>query len=117
MKSSDTETYRIIGCAMKAHTQLGHGFLEAVYQEALEVELLKAKIPYKRECELPIYYDGIAMNIRYRVDFICFDNTIVELKALEKLTPAHDSQVLNYLKASKIKKGLLLNFGSKSLQQ
>jgi GxxExxY protein len=110
------EVYQIIGVAMEVHKELGCGFLEVVYQEALEIEFRLKNIPYKREARLKIYYKGNLLKKFYETDFVCFDKVIVETKALDALTSVHKSQLLNYLKATGIKVGLLLNFGSKSLE-
>ena len=110
------ETYEIIGVAYEVHNELGPGFLEAVYQEAFEIELISRKIPYEREKLLNIYYKSIKLSKEYSADFFCFDKIIVELKALSVLTGDHESQLLNYLTSTKTKVGLLINFGSKSLQ-
>jgi GxxExxY protein len=112
----DKETYAIIGAAMTVHRELGCGFLEAVYQDALEKEFQYLKIPYKREYKLPVFYHGQQLNSFYKADFICFDSVIVELKALQNLSGNENAQVINYLKASNLHKALLLNFGTKSLQ-
>lgn len=112
----DPETYAIIGAAMAVHGQLGCGFLEAVYQEALERELRARNIPSERETELPIFYRGERLNAFYKADFICFGSTIVELKALKQLSGTEEAQVLNYLKASRLTKALLINFGADRLQ-
>jgi GxxExxY protein len=109
------ETYQIIGVAYEVHNELGPGFLEAVYQEAFEIELIFRKIPYEREKLLNIYYKNIKLSKEYSADFYCFDKIIVELKALGGLTGDHESQLLNYLTATKTKVGLLINFGAKSL--
>ena len=101
---------------MKVHSSLGCGFLEAVYQEALECEFIKSKIPFIREKELPIFYEGQRLKTFYKVDFLCYENVIVELKALSQLSGNEEAQVINYLKASNLSKGLLINFGSKSLK-
>ena len=111
-----TEVYNIIGAAMEVHKILGCGFLEAVYQEALELEFQYRKIPYEREVQLDIYYKEQLLKKHYQADFICYDDIIVELKALSALTSEHESQLLNYLKATGSKVGLLINFGNKSLE-
>ena len=105
------EAYKIMGAAFKVYNGLGHGFLEAVYQEALEIEFQKQGIPYEREKELKIQYDGIELKQTYKADFVCFGKIIVELKAVSALEDAHRSQVYNYLHATNYKLGLLLNFG------
>ena len=113
---SDPETYAIIGAAMEVHRQLGHGFLEAVYQEALAIEMTKRNIPFEREVAVPVEYKGQRLQCSYRVDFICFDKVVVELKANNQLTGADDAQLINELKATGLNRGLLLNFGSPSLE-
>ena len=110
------ECYEIIGSCMEVHKELGCGFLEAVYQEALEFELIERKIPFDRECQLDIFYKGRELDKKYFADFICFDEVVVELKAVSNLNDVHYSQVLNYLKANRKQIGLLINFGSRSLQ-
>ena len=112
----DPQTHAIIGAAMEVHGQLGHGFLEAVYQEALAVEFADRSIPFLREVELPILYKERHLRCTYRVDFICFDSIIVELKALKALTSVEESQAINYLKAAEKERMLLLNFGSSRLE-
>ena len=97
---------------MHVYNTLGSGFLEAVYQEALELELAKRNIPYEREKELSICYNGVVLKQTYRADFVCYGNIIVELKAVAHLDDTHRSQVFNYLKATGYKLGLLLNFGN-----
>ena len=105
------ESYKIIGAAFKVYNTLGPGFLEAVYQEALEIEFQRQGIPYEREKELKISYDGIELKQTYKSDFVCFGKIIVELKAVSSLDEVHRSQVYNYLHATGYKLGLLLNFG------
>lgn len=105
------QSYAINGAAMHVYNVLGYGFLESVYQEALEIEFLKRGIPYEREKELKIYYAGKAMRQTYRADFVCYNNIIVELKAVAHLDDVHRSQIYNYLKATGYKLGLLYNFG------
>ena len=105
------ESYKIIGAAFKVYNTLGHGFLEAVYQEALEIEFQKQGIPYEREKELKIVYDGVELKQTYKADFVCFEKIIVELKAVSALDDVHRSQVYNYLHATGHQLGLLLNFG------
>ena len=112
----DPETYAIIGAAMTVHRELGCGFLEAVYQDALEKEFQHLNIPYAREVKLPVFYRGEQLNSYYQADFICFDSVIVELKALQRLSGTEEAQVINYLKASNLHRALLVNFGTKSLQ-
>jgi len=110
------ESYEIIGAAMEVHKQLGNGFLEAVYQEALAVELESRKIPFKKEFRLEVSYKGKVLSKYYIADFICYDNIIVEIKAVNELSGVDESQVINYLKAANLKLGVLINFGSQSLE-
>lgn len=105
------ESYKIVGAAFKVYNNLGHGFLEAVYQEALEIEFERQGIPYEREKELSIIYDGIQLKQTYKADFVCYGKIIVELKAVSELVDAHRSQIYNYLHATGYRLGLLLNFG------
>jgi GxxExxY protein len=106
---------KIIGCAMKVHTTLGNGFQEAIYQRCLEIELYKQGLLFSRELEMIIFYDEIEVG-RRRVDFLVDEKVMVELKAVSKLEDIHLAQVLNYLEAYKLETGLLINFGSKSLE-
>ena len=112
----EDESFKIIGACMEVHKELGSGFLEGVYQEALAVEFKKQNIPFEREKEINISYKGINLNKKYISDFICNDKILLKLKALRKLTLEHESQVLNYLKATGFKLGLLINFGESSLK-
>ena len=110
----DPKTYSIIGAAMEVHRELGPGFLEAVYRGALAVEFELRGIPFQREVELPVTYKGRELDARYRADFICFDRAVVvETKALSQLSGNEEAQVINYLKATRIQVGLLLNFGGR----
>lgn len=110
------ESYKIIGACMAVHNELGMGFLEAVYQEALEYEFQCRDIPYVREKQLDIRYKDRSLVKKYQADFVCYGDIIVELKALGTLDGTHQSQVINYLKATDLRLGLLVNFGRKSLE-
>jgi len=112
----DPETYAIIGAAMAVHKELGNGFLEPVYQEALAIEMKKRNIPFQQESSVPVFYQGQQLGVSYRADFICYGTIIVELKALSSLSGTEEAQMINYLKATGFKKGLLLNFGKPSLE-
>ena len=114
--SRDRQTHAIIGAAMEVHRELGSGFLEAVYQEALAIEFAARSVLFVREKELPVYCKGKLLPCSYRADFVCYDEVIVELKALKAITGADQAQLLNYLKATGLGRGLLLNFGRPSLE-
>lgn len=109
------ESYKIIGACINVHKNLGAGFLESVYSEALELELDKAGVTFEKEKKLPVYYDGKKLNKYFRADFICFDTIILELKATKYTIDADIQQTLNNIKATKFKLGLLINFGTPSL--
>ncbi len=110
------EVYAIIGAAMEVLAQLGRGFVESVYQEALAIEFTKRGIPYLEQKELVITYKGKTLEKRFLVDFLLYNKIILEIKAVEKLTNVHEAQLLNYLKASGISIGLLVNFNSTPLE-
>ena len=107
------EVYAIVGAAIEVHRELGFGFLEDVYQEALEIELTWRGIPFRPQQELQIYYKGRQLRKKYRCDFYCYDKIIVEIKALERLTSQDEAQLLNYLKTTRCELGVLINFGAK----
>jgi len=110
------EAFKIVGAAMEVHKTLGNGFLEAVYHEALMIEFEKRGIPYKHEEPLYIKYKDVQLKKTYVADFVCYEKIIVEVKALSQLISDHESIVLNYLKASGFKLGMLINFGASSLE-
>ena len=110
------EAYKIVGACMTVHRELGCGFLEAVYAEALEMEFLSQGIPFKREVPIIIEYKGKPLKKSYVADFICYDKVILELKAINYLESVHEAQILNYLKATQSKLGILVNFGEQSLK-
>lgn len=110
------ECYKIIGACMEVHNQLGAGFLEAVYREALEIEFREMGIPFRTETRLDVFYKEEKLSKYYVADFICFSAIIIEIKAIDGLTDEHFGQVLNYLKATGLRMGLLINFGSPKLQ-
>jgi len=107
-----SESYKIQGAIFEVYKEMGNGFLEAVYQECLERELLKQKIPFVAQPLLKLMYKGETLQQTYKPDIICFDKIIVELKGLKSITNEHHAQVLNYLKATKLKLGLIANFGA-----
>lgn len=106
------EVYTIIGASMEVYNTLGPGFLEAVYQEALEIEFSKRNIPFVSQQEIPVYYGSIRMKTHYIADFLAYNKIIVEIKALNQLSNREEAQLLNYLKATGLNLGLLINFGS-----
>ena len=106
------EVYAIVGAAIEVHKELGAGFLEAVYQEALELELQVRRIPFEAQKALKIKYKESELKKTYVADLICYDQIIVEQKALDRLSGTEEAQVINYLKATGVPVGLLINFGS-----
>lgn len=112
----DPETYLIIGAAMEVHREFGQGFLEAVYQDALECEFKTRNIPFIREHSIPVIYKGTKLGTPYRADFLCFGSVLVELKAIKALSQIEDAQVIHYLKATGVQRAMLINFGTPSLE-
>ena len=110
----DPETYKIIGAGMAVHSELGSGFLEKVYRVALPIEFDRMGVPFATEKNLKICYKGIPLPLGYFVDFICFESIVVEVKALNAIGSQEEAQLLNYLKASGLRRGLILNFGGTS---
>jgi len=102
---------------MEVHRQLGCGFLEPVYQEALAIEFVGRDIPFLKEIKLPLEYKGQVLETKYCADFICFNSVVVELKALARMSGTEEAQIINYLKATGHEVGLLINFGTRSLEQ
>lgn len=115
-ENRDAQTYSIIGAAMEVHQMLGPGFLEAVYQEALAIELVEKGIPFQKEVPIGINYKGKELNCKYRADYICYNEVLVELKAVSKMGLNEEAQLINYLKATGLKRGLLIDFSEFQLQ-
>ena len=107
----ENETYAILGACFEVYKDKGHGFLEPVYQECLEIELKQRGIPFTAQTMLPLTYKGVSLKQGYRADLICYSQILVELKALSRIVDEHRAQVLNYLNATGIQVGLLVNFG------
>jgi GxxExxY protein len=105
------ESYEIMGACFEVYKEKGSGFLESVYQECLEIEFAGQKIPFKVQPELALTYKGHPLKSKFKPDFICYDKIVVELKAVTALTDEHRAQVQNYLRATGMKLGLLVNFG------
>jgi GxxExxY protein len=109
------ESYKIIGACFEVHRELGCGFLEDVYHEALRVEFRTQGIPFEHEKKCPVYYKDTQLDKSYYADFVCYDHIIIEIKALSALCSRHEAQVLNYLKATRLRLGVLVNFGAETL--
>lgn len=110
------ECFKLVGCCMEIHRELGKGHDEVIYKDAMVVELSRANIPFSREKKYEVKYKGVILPHFYYADFVVWDKILFEAKAVEKLTDAHLKQVLNYLAASKLRLGLLVNFGGDSLE-
>ncbi|MDR1869740.1 MAG: GxxExxY protein [Treponema sp.] len=106
------ECYKIYGCIYTVNKKLGPGFLEAVYQEALEIELKRENIPFVSQKELRVLYDGIPLKSKYIADIVCYEKIIIEIKAISKINNQHKAQLMNYLAATGFRLGLLVNFSS-----
>ncbi|MDP6637516.1 MAG: GxxExxY protein [Phycisphaerae bacterium] len=106
------ESYAIRGAVFEVYREMGSGFLEGVYQECMEKELIRRKIPFEAQKGLSLKYKGEALDQVYKPDLFCYDKIVVELKAVKKTTPEHRAQVINYLKAANLQLGLLVNFGA-----
>jgi GxxExxY protein len=111
----EQETYKIIGVCMKVHRSLGSGFLESVYQEALEKEFKSQQIEFQRQLKLRLMYNGEPMKKYFVADFVCYEKIILEIKAATFLIKDSEAQLINYLKSTELPVGLLVNFGQKSL--
>ncbi|HDH31620.1 MAG TPA: GxxExxY protein [Candidatus Wolfebacteria bacterium] len=106
------EVYKIIGAAIEVHKELGPGFLESVYEEAMTIESELKGIPFKTQVNLPVYYKNKKLKKEFVADYIGYEKIVVEFKCISKLTTTEEAQILNYLKATQMKLGLLINFGS-----
>jgi GxxExxY protein len=116
VEQRDPRTHAIIGAALEVHKILGHGFLEAVYHQSMAVEFASRNVQFARELALPVQYKGQLLLCFYKADFVCFSSVLVELKAVDTLVGSHRAQILNYLKATGLTVGLLINFGAMRLQ-
>ena len=113
---NDLLTEKIIGCAIEVHRGLGPGLLESAYEECLCFELGQAQLSHEKEVPLPILYKAVKLDCGYRMDIVVADRVVIELKTVDRLMPIHEAQLLTYLKLSRIKTGLLLNFNSATLK-
>ncbi len=112
----DPQTFQIIGAAMEVHRQLHRGLYEGFYSDALAVEFGLRQIPFEAQRPIHLEYKGRVLRGVYKLDFVCFDEVIVEVKAMSAMTPADEAQLLNYLAMTRLQRGLLINFGAKSLE-
>ena len=115
-EADDPRTYAIIGAALEVHRVLGTGFLDLFYKDALVIEFTARELPFRRELPCNIQYKGHQLRGEYRMDFVCFGEVVVEVKARSIITPADHAQVISYLASSKLQVGLLLNFGTPKLE-
>ncbi len=106
------EVYQIIGAAIEVHKELGPGFLESIYEECMMIESKKRRMPHETQVRIPVYYHGIKLTREFIADYIGYGKIIVEFKCIPKLTTVEEAQIINYLKATGLKVGLLINFGS-----
>ena len=113
---ADPQTFQIIGAAMEVHRTLHRGLAESIYCDALAIEFGLRNIPFEAQRPLQMEYKGQRLTGVYRLDFVCFNSVIVEIKGVSGLTPADEAQLLNYLAISRLRRGLLMNFGGKSLE-
>ena len=109
------ESFAVIGACMKVHRSLGAGFLETVYEEALEKEFHIQKIPFKRQVKLSLYYNQELMKKQFRANFVCYDTIVIEIKAVSQIPFTFYAQLTNYLKCTNMELGMLINFGTPSL--
>ena len=116
MNFQEAETYKIIGLCMEVHNNLGKGFSEIVYKDALEIELRDSDILYEREKEYCVNYKGIVLPHKFYADFVVFDTVILEIKSVQHIVDEHIAQTLNYLKVSQNKVALIVNFNNDKLQ-
>ena len=114
--SQDPETHVVIGGGMKVHRVMGCGFSEPVYHAAMKIELRRLGVPFASEVGFALHYDGEPLNLCYRADLVCFESLIVEIKALSGIGPLEVALAINYLKASGLRRALVVNFGARSLQ-
>ncbi len=117
MESLNALSYRIIGCAYKVHSALGPGLLESAYEACLEEELLTSGLDVKKQVGLPLVYGRVTLDTGYRLDMMVEGRIILEIKAIEEVAPVHKAQLMTYLKLTKVKLGLLLNFNVKDMKQ
>ncbi len=117
MENLNLLSYEIIGAAYHVHSELGPGLLESTYEVCLEYELIKRGFNVERQKTLPINYDGIKLDAAYKIDLLVEDSIIIELKAVAQIEPIHTAQILTYLKLSKKKLGLLMNFNVSDMKK